>query len=125
MTYNITARRKASLKWNVKNQDKMNQYAANYRARHSTRLKDLRIKRKYGITIKDFNEMLEKQQGKCAICPHKFDEKIKSQNACIDHNHETGKIRGLLCRTCNRALGLFKDNPEILYNAATYLRSHE
>ena len=60
--------------------------------------------------------MFEKQEGKCAICGSK-DEK----HLCVDHSHENGKIRKLLCENCNKGLGYFRDNPLVLENAINYL----
>ncbi len=81
-----------------------------------------RLRRQYGITIEDYEEMLASQEGKCAICGTTTPwPKGKYQNFCIDHDHESGKIRGLLCGSCNPGLGSFKDNPELLRKAARYL----
>lgn len=77
-------------------------------------------KKAYGITKQQFLEMLFAQNGVCPICkmvPKGDVEKVMH----VDHNHATGKIRGLLCYICNRALGLFRDSPTILKNAAQYL----
>jgi hypothetical protein len=63
--------------------------------------------------------MLQQQNGLCAIC--KKTETGKTSNLCVDHCHKTGKVRGLLCNNCNKGLGLFKDNPEVLLNASAYL----
>ena len=71
---------------------------------------------KYGITPDDYKAMLDDQNGVCWICK-KFDNKALS----VDHDHETAKVRGLLCRKCNRALGLFEDDAERLKNAVLYL----
>lgn len=62
--------------------------------------------------------MLVEQNYKCAICNEDFK---KNEKICIDHNHETDKVRGLLCGKCNTGLGLFNDDKEILINAAIYL----
>ena len=70
-----------------------------------------------GITVEQLFDVFEKQKGKCKICP----KSITIENSAIDHNHATGDFRGLLCRTCNRALGLFQDSPSILSKAAAYL----
>ena len=73
--------------------------------------------REYGITIKDYNDLFIKQNGKCAICgnlPNK-------RGLFVDHDHETGKIRGLLCHNCNIGLGMFYDNNILLQNATKYL----
>lgn len=75
------------------------------------------LKRTYGISDEDYHEMLEKQNGKCLICGS---ESIDRKHA-VDHCHKTGKIRGLLCDSCNRGLGMFKDNPESLRKAASYV----
>ena len=93
--------------------------------RHKDQASFMRHKsaRAYGITGKRFDEMLEEQNGACAIC--KRQETItrlgKLLPLSIDHDHTTGKIRGLLCGECNRGLGKFKDNPELLIEAAKYL----
>lgn len=76
------------------------------------------IKRKYGIDWEQFMQMYEDQEGLCAICKK---EPTKDQMLSIDHSHQTGKVRGLLCGPCNRALGLFKDNPETLQTAKEYV----
>lgn len=68
--------------------------------------------------------MLEAQEGVCAICG-KPETKPNAKYLAVDHNHETGVIRGLLCNNCNRALGLLGDNVETLQNAINYLLKHE
>lgn len=77
------------------------------------------LKFKYNITPEDYANMLEKQQGLCGICKLEMVEK----DICIDHCHKTGKIRGLLHRSCNAALGLFKEDENILRNAINYINS--
>jgi hypothetical protein len=75
---------------------------------------------KYGITADDFKQMFETQQGKCAIC----NEEPKTKRGLhVDHDHETGKVRGLLCHGCNVALGSFKEDVTLLNKAIEYLRS--
>ncbi len=74
--------------------------------------------RKYGITLAERNEMLQKQNGCCAICNKKL------QNIKVDHCHKTNKIRELLCHNCNVLLGLAKDNVVTLQNAVKYLQKH-
>lgn len=72
---------------------------------------------KYGIAPQAFRELLGAQSYQCAICFKPIDE----MTACVDHDHETGKIRGLLDRKCNLALGHFDDDPSKLRYALTYL----
>lgn len=77
--------------------------------------KNADLKRKYDISLEDYKTMMESQDGKCAICTKKHD------SLHVDHDHSTGKIRGLLCQTCNMALGLMKDNITSLLKAVEYL----
>ena len=72
---------------------------------------------RHGISPEQLTRTYELQGGKCPICTNL----IELMNSAIDHNHTTGEFRGILCKTCNRALGLFRDNPDILRSAATYL----
>ena len=70
-----------------------------------------------GITPEQLVERYERQEGCCAICK----TEVTLIDSAIDHNHDTGEFRGVLCKQCNRALGMFKDSPVILRNAAEYL----
>jgi hypothetical protein len=74
------------------------------------------IYKTYGITGEQFEAMYQEQYGRCLICQ-------KGEATCVDHNHETKKIRGLLCRKCNAAIGILGEDPELLERAANYLRT--
>lgn len=93
----------------------------NYAKEHQTRL---HLKKRFNISERDYDLILEKQNGVCAIC--KEDEKVidgqskKLKPLSVDHCHETGKIRGLLCTACNTGIGLLKHEPYLLLNAAKY-----
>lgn len=66
-------------------------------------------KKKYGITVDDYNRMLQEQGGKCKICNETGDSKDgRRKFLCVDHCHKTGKVRGLLCMKCNTSLGAFE-----------------
>ena len=80
--------------------------------------------RTYGITVDDYNKMLKDQDGVCAICGTDNPQRKGTVNFAIDHCHETGKIRGLLCSICNRLLGDAEDDIEILELAIKYLREY-
>lgn len=80
--------------------------------------KEYRIK-KYGISLKEYDEMFDKQNGRCAICGKHQDEFKK--RLFIDHCHKTKKIRGLLCDKCNRGIGFFNDDVETIRKALIYL----
>lgn len=95
---------------------------------HKEAYRKFQIKQ-YGITVEDYNSMYDSQLGRCKICdsevkPMLSGEKL-SEIACIDHCHETGKVRGLLCRPCNTGLGQFKDNIFIMEKALEYLKGFE
>jgi 5-bromo-4-chloroindolyl phosphate hydrolysis protein len=79
----------------------------------------------YKISKSYFIDMLEKQYYKCKICntdiKYLSSNKDKSKSACIDHDHKTNRVRGLLCSNCNRALGLLKDDFNIIQNAYNYI----
>lgn len=74
------------------------------------------MKARYGITEDEFVSIKELQKGKCGICNIEL-----TKDSLVDHDHESGRIRGILCRNCNFALGLFKDSENILNNAIKYL----
>jgi len=74
----------------------------------------------YGLTIDTYDRLLVLQEGSCAIC--KGNPTGTAVHFTVDHNHKTGLTRGLLCSSCNRGLGLLKDNAEILGEAMKYLR---
>ena len=79
---------------------------------------------RYGITIDQYDDMYENQQGRCAICG--TDEPGSRFNHFhVDHDHVTGQVRALLCEACNTGLGKFKDDPNLLRLAAKYLESYD
>lgn len=83
--------------------------AAESRARH--------LKRKYGMTEADRDELTASQMGVCCIC-------LSSSAEHVDHDHETGRVRGVLCFSCNAALGQFKERPEVMSRAISYLEGN-
>lgn len=78
------------------------------------------------VTRAQYNTLLEKQNNVCAICETQERRRLhgKTVRLCVDHCHKSGKIRGLLCSSCNQSLGLMKDNPSQLRAAANYLELH-
>lgn len=85
------------------------------------------LRRIYGITFEQYEEMWERQGRACALCTTPLvlagsAGQKRGGIANVDHCHATGKVRGLLCNWCNRGLGLFKDNPAVLVKASAYLK---
>lgn len=78
-------------------------------------------KRKYGITVEDYDHMVEAQGNKCAICRR---TQPKGKRFHVDHIHGTNVIRGLLCTHCNTGIGLLADDPKVLRTAADYVEAH-
>jgi hypothetical protein len=108
---------KESREWYEKNKERKKELSKNYR----NIKKNQDLKKSYKITLDDYNKMLVEQNYSCKICLSHQD-KFK-RRLCVDHDHTTGKVRGLLCDTCNRSLGLLKDNIEVMKRAVTYLES--
>lgn len=100
----------------------VNKKRKNYAASKPTyeQRKTYELKYTYGITINNFNDMFSDQKGKCAACGDNFLDIVPH----VDHCHKSGKIRGLVCPSCNKAMGLVGDNAEILEKLALYLRSN-
>jgi len=76
--------------------------------------------RQYGLSEEQFAQMLAEQNGCCCICRTALDDVVPH----VDHDHDTERVRGVLCGRCNRTIGLFGDDARRLRNAAAYLRSY-
>lgn len=117
----IKARRK------IKDPKCFGRYDMNWRRKHPerARAKSRRssLKFQYGITPEQFSATLAMQGGRCAICPNEISESVK-RSAHQDHDHATGRLRGILCRSCNHGLGMFRDSPELLRCAIDYLSDY-
>lgn len=103
----------ATKAWVIKNPEKSYR---NDRNKH--------LKKRYGITLDDYNKMWEQQKGLCFLCekPEAIFNRRRTKVLAVDHNHKTGKIRSLLCMKCNTAIGQIDDNPIILMKLLNYLR---
>ena len=101
-------------------------YARGWRKDNPRKSRSIDLKKMFGISIEQYEEMLHAQGGVCKICgetERRVDGVGRYTNLCVDHCHSTGRIRGLLCTRCNRGIGLFGDKLEIVEMAATYLRT--
>jgi len=104
-------------KWLEENPD----CAQKYYEQNKEKIRKYNLK-KYDITIEDYNKLLKKQGGVCAICRIKRNGKLKS--LVVDHNHKTGKVRALLCYKCNSMIGFSNEDISTLKKAIKYLEKH-
>lgn len=102
--------------WYEKNKERQKLYASENRPNSLDRA----LKR-YDLTKYEYNLLLHGQDNKCAICKAQSGGKSGGR-LVIDHCHETGEVRGLLCHSCNRGLGMFRDKLSLIVNAAKYLK---
>lgn len=107
--------------YNKANRAQANAYCKKYDEANKEKLRSAAYKRRFGITLEDYNKMFEDQKGCCKICnTHQLDLK---KRLAVDHCHTTGKVRGLLCGNCNRAIGMLNDSQELLLSAINYLKN--
>lgn len=97
-----------------------------WRAKIPGYTRDKHLRRTFGITLIQYDEMFKAQSGKCKLCGRKEWKIInakggKPHNLAVDHCHKTGKIRGLLCAACNTAIGHLQDDPKLLHRVILYI----
>jgi hypothetical protein len=116
----------SSRSWYHNNKDKAKEYGKEYqqteRAKHSAYVRYM--KRTYGLTEVEFQSMMDKQMGSCAICSTSLYDVERDRRPSVDHCHETGTVRGLLCGNCNMGIGQFQDDPELVLSAYNYLKEN-
>ncbi len=119
-------RKNGKLKKHIqKNKDKVNAYNKSLYDKLNPEVKAARLRRQHlathGLTLERFDVMLVEQDGVCKICGKK-QHSSRSPHLFVDHDHETGEVRGLLCNGCNFGLGAFQDNIDSLEKAILYLK---
>jgi hypothetical protein len=102
------------------------EYYRRHREQHGLSYAEGDLKRKYGIGLAEYSQMFMAQGGKCAICGSDYGghRNAEQKALAVDHDHKTGKVRGLLCEPCNQGIGKLKDDYKILRQAADYLEKH-
>jgi hypothetical protein len=109
--------------------DKKEKQKAYYKEWWARNGRDNNLKKRYGIGEKEYKELYENQKGNCAICGKHatsvFTKGAEGFELCVDHCHNTSKVRGLLCENCNTGIGKLGDSPELLRNAITYLEKEQ
>lgn len=110
-------------------QESKNDAVKRMRIRSPERFKSYTLTRDYGINLDDYKRLLEAQNNLCAICGCPSGSEKGNNNGSkvlsVDHNHDTGKIRGLLCSACNKGIGSLMDDAKLLRKAADYLDSYD
>jgi hypothetical protein len=102
----------------ARNRDKINSYQRDWRKNNPDRVNDTQLRKKYGITVKQRDALLSEQGGVCAICTT---DAPGNTGWYVDHCHNSGAVRGVLCHHCNSLLGYARDNPQTLSKAIQYL----
>jgi hypothetical protein len=107
--------------WKRTNRDRVNASNRRRRVERGDELKRKEraghLRRKYGLKLSHFDMLVTAQLGMCAIC-----HRIEMERLHVDHDHASGRVRGLLCGKCNKAIGLLGDDPRLVLSAETYLR---
>ena len=117
--------RKDSIEYSKTHQEKRLINKRKWRARNPDRIKEEKLKARFGITLNQFNELKKQQNNCCGICGEEFgDIPNGAKYPCVDHIHdETKRVRGLLCRQCNGGLGGLRDDPAILEKAIMWIKN--
>lgn len=108
--------RTSTRRWAKANPEVVKEKSRKWKKDNPNKVRNWGLKLNYGISFWDYDKLLEEQNGKCCICG-------KITKLSVDHDHNTGMIRGLLCKKCNAMLGFADDNPLILLNGIRYLES--
>lgn len=95
------------------------------RKRRKPRHRENKLLKKYGLTIETYESLVKLQNNLCAICKSSNKGSETKNNWCVDHDHKTDKVRGLLCHNCNLMIGYAKDNISILTSAIQYLSQND
>lgn len=120
----IAARKEASRRYYERNKDLVNDKAKRrYESNKELAIKRARARKllvNYGLTVDDYNARLYAQGGVCAICKER---PAPSNPFVVDHCHDTGRVRGIVHRKCNTAIGMLRDSPALVASALEYLRA--
>lgn len=116
----IQAQQKAYRDAHPEVQEANRERSRNWQINNVDRRRDAHLRQHYGITLEQYNAMLAEQGSVCAIC-HKDGTTGRGGRLHVDHDHETGAVRGLICNHCNNGLGHFLDNPDTMRSGAEYI----
>lgn len=116
--------RESSARFKLKHPDRVITITKKATKKSTNKRKRHKLLKRYGITELEYSEILAKQGGHCALCPATTFLPGQNKSLAVDHDHASGKVRGLLCQPCNLMLGYARDLPEKLEEGASYLRRH-
>lgn len=108
----------SSRRYYLANKDKVKARNYQFRADNPDWWRERHLRNTFGITVAEYDKMLKAQDGRCAICGRV----PRTRRLAVDHSHTTGTVLGLLCSRCNRGLGPFEHNTEVLKRAIMYMR---
>jgi hypothetical protein len=100
----------------------MRAYGKEYNKKYPHKRREIKLRNKYGVSLEEYDRMVCRQGNRCAICKSEPTDRELGAKLYIDHDHRTGKVRGLLCSDCNHGLGMFRDEIARLQQAVRYLR---
>jgi len=115
-------------RWREEHKETQNAKAREWYKNNPEQVLNTRYIRLFKLTLKEYNDLFKKQNGRCAICGKK--EIVKHKNGkikrlAVDHNHKTKKVRELLCNMCNTGIGRFRDDLKLLGKAIDYIKKHK
>lgn len=112
----------AAARWKREHPERREKWRRSWYPRHYKRTgRDWIYRTRYGISLEEYERLLKKQRGRCAICHRKPSSK---RRLCVDHCHRTKRVRGLLCIKCNVAMGLLGDSVDLVSLTLRYLKKH-
>lgn len=106
--------------YGMKNRERLSAANKRYRESHKNEIKNMILRRMYGISLESYESMFRAQNGGCKICGK---QNLDGKRLYVDHNHTTGTVRGLLCKKCNSGIAYFFEDEGLLNSAIEYLRN--
>lgn len=119
----VEKHRENGREWYVINKEYKKAQNKEWRENNISKFRNINLKRRFGITLEEYDSILNKQKDCCAICGIHKDE--FSYQMVVDHSHTTGKVRGVLCRKCNLGIGHLNDDISLLEKSIEYLNKHK
>ena len=121
---NFEKRKLAFNAWVEKNPERMRELKKNNREKNKLIERERKLKRFYNMTLEDYDNLMASQNSKCKICSKDAADE-RNKNLVIDHCHDSGKVRSLLCDRCNRTLGVLEENVDLMMKMMQYIKQHE